>query len=129
ATIAPQVMTVMGASRFDLLTVGGLLALFFATGAFETMRQALNTAYRAEEDRNYFVCLSISTSFVLAGAILLLVLTAGLVVWPAIVSRLEPEWVNRPEAAFVRELLSSTWLSVGVRYAIAGGAIGLQLFA
>ncbi|MGE0629726.1 MAG: YihY/virulence factor BrkB family protein, partial [Hyphomicrobiaceae bacterium] len=48
ATIAPQVMTVMGASRFDLLTVGGLLALFFATGAFETMRQALNTAYRAE---------------------------------------------------------------------------------
>ncbi len=129
APLAPQVEAVMGSSRYDLLTVGGGFALFFATGAIETMRQALNTAYRVPETRYYPTCLAISTAFVVVGAVLLLILTAGLVVWPAIVARLEPQWLAQPEADWVRVLLSSAWLSAGVRYAIAGCAIGLQLTA
>jgi membrane protein len=34
--IAPEVMRVMGQSRFGLLTVGALIALFFATSAVES---------------------------------------------------------------------------------------------
>ena len=36
--IAPEVMAVMGQSRFGLLTVGALIALFFATSAIESLR-------------------------------------------------------------------------------------------
>src|SRR5262249_19753768 len=39
--IAPEVMAVMGKSRFGLLTFGAFIALFFATSAIESMRAAL----------------------------------------------------------------------------------------
>lgn len=124
-----EVETVMGSSRFDLLTFSAAFALVFATGAIETMREALNGAYRVAENRRYPVCLSISTGFVLVSALSLLLLTAGLVIWPAIAARIEPNWLARPEAEWVRGLLSSTWLSSGTRYALAGGVIAIQLFA
>jgi len=128
-TLAPQVDQVMGVSRFDLVTIGGAFALFFATGAIETLREALNTAYRVTENRRYPVCLAISAAFVLVSAVSLLVLPAGLVVWPAIASRLEPGWLARPEGQWLYRLLSSNWLSVGTRYLIAGGVLAIQLFA
>jgi membrane protein len=128
-TLEPEVDRVMGTSRFDLVTVSAGLALFFATGAIETLREALNTAYRVVETRRYPVCLAVSTLFVVISAISLLLLTAGLVVWPAISARLEPDWLARPEAAWLRSWLTSTWLSAGTRYLIAGAVIAVQLFA
>ena len=127
--LAPEVHAVMGSSRFDLLTFSAAFALVFAVGAIETMREALNVAYRVAENRSYPVCLGVSTAFVLIGAISLLVLTAGLVVWPAVVARLEPRWLARPEAEWLRTMLSSAWLSAGMRYSVAGGVIGVQLLA
>ena len=47
--IAPEVMAVMGQSRFGLLTFGAVIALFFATSAIESLRAALNVAYRVKE--------------------------------------------------------------------------------
>ena len=44
--LAPEVMAVMGSSRYDLLTFGAFIALFFATSAIESLRAALNVAYR-----------------------------------------------------------------------------------
>jgi membrane protein len=67
--------------------------------------------------------------FVLVSALALLLLTAGLVVWPALVARIEPSWLSRPEAAWLRDLLGSAWLSAGTRYAIAGTVIAVQLVA
>lgn len=128
-TLEPEVERVMGTSRYDLVTVSAFFALFFATGAIETLREALNGAYRVAESRRYPVCLAVSTAFVVVSAVSLLVLTAGLVVWPAIVARLEPAWLARPEAAWVRDLLSSNWLSGGTRYLLAGCVIAIQLFA
>jgi membrane protein len=127
--LAPEVSAVMGASRFDLMTMSALFALVFAIGAIETLREALNAAYRVQETRSYPLCLLVSTVFVLVGAIALLLLTAGLVVWPAVVARIEPAWLARPEAAWLRDLLGSSWLSAGTRYAIAGSVIAVQLFA
>lgn len=127
--LAPEVSAIMGASRFDLLTFSAAFALVFATGAIETMREALNGAYRVAENRSYPLCLTISAGFVVAGALALLVLTGILVVWPAIVTRLEPSWLAKPEAEWARRLLSSSLLSAGMRYAVSGCVIAAILFA
>lgn len=128
-TLEPEVQRIMGTTRIDLATVSGGFALFFATGAIETMREALNGAYRTPETRRYPVCLSISACFVIVSALSLLLLTAALVIWPAIASRLEPNWLARPEAAWLRAWLDSNWLAVGTRYMLAGIVIAVQLFA
>jgi membrane protein len=129
SALAPEVEAIMGATRFDLMTFSAAFALFFATGAIETLREALNGAYRAEETRRYPVCLGISMLFVLVSALSVLLLTAVLVVWPAIAARLEPDWLMRPEAAWLERLVHSRWLSAGVRYLMAGALIAAQLFA
>src|SRR5438093_2283859 len=61
--IAPDVMAVMGRSRFGLLTIGALISLFFATSAIESLRAALNVAYRVKERRPYVVCVMESMLF------------------------------------------------------------------
>ena len=66
--LAPEVLAVMGQSRFGLMTASAALALFFATSSVEALRAALNTAYRAEETRTYFFCLGRSMLFVFVGA-------------------------------------------------------------
>src|SRR5262245_38959477 len=63
--LAPQVMAGMGRSRPGLLTLGALIALFFATSAIESLRAALNNAYRQKESRSYFRCLLQSSLFVI----------------------------------------------------------------
>ena len=71
----------MGQSRIDLLTFGGFLALFFATSAIETLRAALNGAYRVQETRPYPVPV-LSMMLVLLSAISMLVMTWAVLVGP-----------------------------------------------
>lgn len=119
--LAPEIQAVIGTRRIDLLTVAGFLALFFATSAIETMRAALNGAYRVHETRPYPLCLLISMSFVFVSAVSTLVLTWTVVVGPGLAARIEPGWA--------KSLLDSTWLGPGVRYFMAGAVIAVQLFA
>jgi membrane protein len=119
--IAPEVMTVMGRSRFGLLTVGALVALFFATSAIESLRAALNVAYRVKERRAYLWCLLESMLFVIVSAVGMLVLTWGVVVGPQVASRFKPDWLLW--------LADTGWIALLVRYGIVVAAIGLQLVA
>ena len=119
--LAPEVMAVMGRSRFGLLTVGALIALFFATSAIESLRAALNNAYRQKESRSYFRCLLQSSLFVILSAIGVLVLTWGVVVGPELAARFKP--------ASLLWLADSSWVAVIVRFAIVVAAIGSQLLA
>ena len=119
--LAPEVMAVMGRSRFGLLTVGALIALFFATSAIESLRAALNNAYRQKESRSYFRCLLQSSLFVILSAIGVLVLTWGVVVGPELAARFKP--------ASLLWLADSSWIAVIVRFAIVVAAIGSQLLA
>lgn len=119
--IAPQVESIMSRTRIDLLTVSAGLALFFATNAIETLRAALNGAYRVTETRSYFVSFFRSTIFVLVSAVSMLVLTWAVLVGPVIAHRYEPH--------FAQSLLRSTWFAATIRYAFAGAVIVLQLFA
>ena len=119
--LAPEVMAVMGRSRYDLLTYGAFIALFFATSAIESLRAALNVAYRQKETRWYPVCLLQSTAFVVVSAIGMLALTWGVVVGPELAARIKPVWLLW--------LADSGWLPLIVRFVIVIAAIGLQLLA
>jgi membrane protein len=119
--IAPEVMAVMGQSRFGLLTLGALVALFFATSAIESLRAALNVAYRVKERRAYLWCLLESMVFVVVSAVGMLALAWGVVVGPQMAARFKPDWLLW--------LTDTGWVSLAARYAIVTAAIGLQLVA
>lgn len=128
--LAPQVVSIMSSTRIDLLTVGGGIALFFATSAIETLRAALNGAYRVQETLTYPLCLLRSMLFVLILALSMLVLTWAIIVGPVLAGRLEPSWLKTFfEPSWFTTMLDSTWLSAGFRYALAALVIAGQLFA
>jgi len=119
--IAPEVMAVMGQSRLGLLTVGALVALFFATSAIESLRTALNIAYRVKEHRPYPVCVLESSLFVVLSAFGMLALAWGVVVGPQLAARFKPSWMLW--------LADTGWVALIARYAIVTTAIGVQLAA
>jgi len=119
AGIAPQVESIMGSSRIDLLTASAGLALFFATTAIETLRTALNGAYRVLETRSYFLCLLRSMLFVFLSAVAVLVLAWAVIVGPVIAARVEPD--------LTQSLLDSTWLGAALRYGLAAVVIAALL--
>ncbi|MDH4983614.1 YihY/virulence factor BrkB family protein [Hyphomicrobium sp. D-2] len=123
AGLAPQVEAIMGRTRIDLLTVSAGLSLFFATNAIETLRTALNGAYRVVEKRPYLYCLVRSMCFVLASAASMLFLTWVVVVGPALAESFDPTLTQ----SFT--LMRSTWLGATMRYISAGCLIAAQLFA
>lgn len=121
AGIAPQVESIMGNSRIDLLTASAGLALFFATTAIETLRTALNGAYRVVEKRSYFLCLLRSMIFVFISAVSMLVLAWAVIVGPVIAARVEPD--------LTQSLLDSTWLGATLRYGLAAVVVAALLIA
>lgn len=118
--LEPEVMAVMGRSRFGLLTFGALIALFFATSAIESLRAALNVAYREKETKSYPACLLQSMLIVLLSALGMLAIAWGVVVGPQLMSKIKPNWLLW--------LLDQTWTSLIVRYGIVIGIIAAQLF-
>jgi membrane protein len=124
--LAPQIDAIMGRTRIDLLTFGGFLAFFFATSAVETLRAALNGAYRVVETRSYPVCLGFSMLLVLISGASMLVLTWAVVVGPAFAAQFEPSWVK---PSLTRSIVDSTWLAPVVRYMLGAAVIGSQLLA
>jgi len=119
--IAPEVMAVMGQSRFGLLTFGALIAVFFATSAIESLRAALNIAYRVKEHKTYLRCLAESAVFVILSAVGMLALAWGVVVGPEVAARFKPSWLLW--------LTDTTWVALIGRYAIVIVAIGAVLVA
>jgi membrane protein len=119
--LAPEVMEVMGRTRFDLLTYGAFISLFFATSAIESLRAALNIAYRQKETRSYPVCYLQSMAFVVLSAMGVLALTWGVVVGPEVMARFKPQWLLW--------LADHGLLSLILRLVIVSAVIGLQLVA
>lgn len=118
--LEPEVMAVMGRSRFGLLTFGAAIALFFATSAVESLRAALNVAYRVKETKSYFTCVLQSMVIVLLSALGMLAMAWGFLVGPGMLSKIKPSWLLW--------LGDQSWMSAIVRYLIAIAIIGVQLF-
>ena len=121
AGLAPQVDAIMGRTRIDLLTVSAGLSLFFATNAIETLRTALNGAYRVVEKRPYVLSLMRSMLFVFISAVSMLALT-----WIVVVG---PVWAARFDPSLTMSFMRATWPGATLRYALAAGVIGTQLLA
>ncbi len=119
--LAREVKTVMTTSRIDLLTLGGVITMFFATSAVETLRAALNLAYRVREERNYLLCLGLSMLHILGSIIIMLALTWMLLVAPGLVQIIQSE--------FLINFMNSALMQSGALYAIAALVIGFLLCA
>lgn len=120
SALAPEVESVMGSSRIDLLTAGGFIALFFATTAVETLRTALNGAYRVQETQPYIVSLFKSMIVVCLSAVSMLLITWIILVGPGFAAKFEPSWL--------KTLLDSSWWGLITRYGLAAAVISTLLF-
>ena len=119
--LAPEVERVMGQSQYGLLTLGAAVSLFFATSSIESLRAALNVAYREREMRSYLWCILQSSLFVLATAVSMLVVSWGVVVGPAIAANSGVDALNW--------LVDHGLFSPPTRYTIVLAVTLAQLFA
>ena len=94
SALAPEVERVMGQSQYGLLTIASAISLFFATSAVESLRAALNVAYRVKEGRSYFWCIAQSSLFVFASAAGMLAVAWGVVVGPALAANSQSKAVH-----------------------------------
>lgn len=90
--LADEVMRVLTGQRRDLLTIGSVLALIFASNAVESVRIGLNRAYGVPERRRWWQTRLESIGFVIVGTLVLLALAflivLGPVIWRTITSYL-----------------------------------------
>lgn len=84
APISREVVNVLTVPRSDLLTYGVLLAAFFASNGIESLRTALNRAYRVVETRSFIFRRIQSLAFVFIATIGFLAISVLLVFAPLI---------------------------------------------
>lgn len=116
--IAQEIHTVLTTFRTDLLTVGVLLALYFASNGIEALRTALNRAYEVKETRWWYLCRLESIAYVVIGAISLLVVAVLVVLGPLI-------WATA--VRLVPWLSPFGWIVLTVRVAAASVVIVMAL--
>ena len=78
--LAAETRSVLTGQRGDLLTIGGVLALYFASSGVESLRVGLNRAYGVEDQRSMIALRLHSLAFVLVAAVGLLAF-AFLIAW------------------------------------------------
>ena len=82
--IANEVHDVLTAPRGGLLTIGAVLALYFASSAIEALRTGLNRAYDLTEHRAWWLLRLQSILYVMVGSLALLALAFLVVLGPLI---------------------------------------------
>jgi len=82
--LSQEIHSVLTVPRGDLMTVGILLAIWFASNGVEALRTALNRAYRIKEERSIFFLRAQSILFVLIGAAGMLALAFLVVLAPLV---------------------------------------------
>ncbi len=87
--IAEEVSNVLTGARGGLLTLGGMLALYFASSAVEALRVGLNRAYGLVEPRPWWLLRLQSLALVLLGSLALLALAFLVVLGPLIMAAVE----------------------------------------
>jgi len=97
--LAKEVQNVLGTARGDVLTIGVLLAIYFASAGIESLRIGLNRAYGVTETRPWWLMRMESIGYVVVAAIGMLVLAFLVVLAPLIfataviyVPALSPLW-------------------------------------
>jgi membrane protein len=88
APIALDITGVLTSTRGDVLTLGLLFALYFASSGVESLRIGLNRAYNMKEPRPWWLLRLESIVYVLVGAIAILAFSFLVVLAPLILSKL-----------------------------------------
>jgi membrane protein len=116
--LAREVHNVLGTTRGDVLTIGVVLAVFFASSGVDSLRIGLNRAYNVTETRAFWLLKLESIAYVLVGAVALLAIGFLIVLAPL---------------AFATAVKYAPWLKLQeqqftyTRYAIAGSVITVAL--
>lgn len=113
-----EVHNVLGTTRGGVLTVGVVLAVFFASSGVDSLRIALNRAYNVTETRPFWVLKLESIAYVLVGVVAALALGFLIVLGPLIfatAAKYAP-WLKLQESQFTT-----------TRYAIAGTVTTIAL--
>lgn len=118
APIAREVHTVLTGYRTDLVTVGLLLSVYFASNGVEALRTAMNRAYEVRESRWWYVCRLESIAYVVVGAVALLAVAVLVVLGPLL-------WAAM--VRFVPQLEPLGWIVLFIRAAAASLVIIIAL--
>jgi membrane protein len=128
--IAADIHRVLTTARGDVLTIGVIFAIYFASSGVESIRIGLDRAYSTRETRNWLVLRLESIAYVLLGALALLALGFLVVLGPLMFRaalRYAP-WLTPPENTFtlarlavatcvliVALVVAHKWLAAGRR--------------
>jgi membrane protein len=112
--IADELRRVLTTARGDVLTIGAVFAIYFASSGMESLRIGLSRAYGVGETRTWWLLRLESILYVLIGALALLVLAFGVVLAPLIfatATRYLP-WLEplKPMFTFMRLAVASVVL-------------------
>jgi membrane protein len=88
APIAHDITGVLTQTRGDILTLGVLFALYFASSGVESLRIGLNRAYNIKEPRAWWLLRMESIVYVVVGAVAILAFSFLVVLAPLILSKL-----------------------------------------
>ena len=80
--IAGQIHSVLTTARGDVLTIGAIFAIYFASSGVESLRIGLNRAYGLVDPRPWWLCRLESIGYVLVSAVGLLALAFLVVLGP-----------------------------------------------
>ena len=130
APIALDITGVLTSTRGDVLTLGVLFALYFASSGVESLRIGLNRAYDMKESRPWWLLRLESVVYVLVGAVAILAFSFLVVLAPVIwdklvhyVPTLEPlyfvvtfsRYVVAAVVLIIALLIVHSWLPAGRR--------------
>ncbi|MHA6261804.1 YihY/virulence factor BrkB family protein [Arenibacterium sp. CAU 1754] len=120
APIIEEIRAVLEADSLQLMTVGGVLAVYFASNGVDAVRLAISRAYRESDPRPFWKTRGLAILFVLfGGAALILGVTIGLGL---------PAYFRFVAAAMPDALL--TWTeSVGLQTVVTLGTLTLAVAA
>ncbi|WP_075997312.1 YihY/virulence factor BrkB family protein [Salaquimonas pukyongi] len=102
--IAGEIRTILTVPRTDIITIGGLLTLYFASNGVEALRVALNRSYREKDERPFWYLRLQSFGFVFLSIVVLMVITLFFVLLPLgwqIMARYIPELIPWREAVLI----------------------------
>ncbi len=117
--LSREITRVLTGQRQDLLTIGALLALYFASNAVQSVRIGLNRAYGIPETRPWWLTRLESIGFVIVGAAVLLTMAFAVVLAPLL-------W--RGAVAFLPGLAEFEGTATALRFGVASVVLISALF-
>jgi membrane protein len=98
--IAAEVHSVLTTMRGGVLTLGAVFALYFAASGVESLRIALNRAYRVNETRSWWLLRLESIAYILVASVVSLVLAFLIVLAPILIVAAKKYFPPIDDAAF-----------------------------